>query len=535
MKISDKRQKNRQSHLALILFILVALMIGLYLGRQRILEMTFASIASQIDQLFNTETAVNPTLTLDIEFENYNQLLSQHEELLNNGVFIASDSDFVPATVTFAGTVTPTKIRLQEGDATHLGSSDKWNFELYTEDTSIHGANNYYLIDPANHKGLNEWGYLQTLNQAGLQSTTYEFVHLVVNGDDLGIYALQQRPVYLSRALTEQPSGVVVSFNPVPIWQNFAYFEGNRDLARAEPVANLNYLGWQHLEVLAPQNDFVATNDELSRQQEQALVLLRGFQQGDLPASAVFDVEKYGMFLALSDLWGASDATSFVHLHYYFNPQTERLEPIGFNGNPSPENGRIQLQNATLNDPDLQQAYIHAVQTISTPAYLSQLEDTLGTVWEQKRENLPAELASADIWQTLAQQQLALQRSLHPQQPVLAYYLVENDDTGSYLEMDVTNLVNLPVELIGLDINGNQFLELRPEWTTIEFSSQFMILPPVQGNTHSYHIRIPLTAVQNNTLTSSELQLGTRILGTEFITYVPVRLYATQPTDIQSE
>lgn len=534
MKISDKRSKSKQSHLALIMLMLVALLFGLFLGRQHFLEMTFASLTAQMDQLLQTETAVNPTLTLDIGFENYNQLLLQHEELLNNGVFIASDSDFVPASITFEGKVIPVKIRLQAGDAAHRASSDKWNFELQAEDSSIHGVSNFYLIDPANNHGLNEWGYLQTLNQAGLQTTSYEFVNLVFNGNDLGIYALQEKPVYLGRALAEQLSGVVVSFNPVPIWQNVAYFNGNHDLARAEPVTNLDYLGWQYLDVLAPQNDFITPNEVLATQQEHAITLLQGFQQDDLPAVAVFDVEKYGLFLAISDLWGAADATSFEHLHYYFNPQTERLEPVGFNGNPSPENGRIHLQNATFNEPVLQQAYIRALQMISTPAYLSQLEAALGDVWDQKRERLPADFASADIWSTLAQQQLALQRSLHPQQPILAYYQVANDSVGSHLEIDVTNLVNLPVELVGLDINGSQFLELRPEWTTTEFSTQFMTLPPVQGTTRSYNIRIPLTAVHNNTLAASELQLGARIPGTEFITLVPIRQYATEPVG-QSE
>ena len=533
MKITDKRSNSKQ--LALILLMLVVLLFGLYLGRQHFLEMTFVSVTSQIDKLLDQETAVNPSLTLDIDFANYNQLLSQREELLSNGIFIATDSDFVPATITFEEKLIPVKIRLQEGDVVQPDSNDKWNFEIRAEDSLLWGSSNYYLIDPVKNNGLNEWGYQQTLRQAGLQSTSYEFVQLIFNGDDSGLYALQQKPVYLPNALPEETSGVVVSFNPVPIWQNIAYFNGNRDLAQVEPVTNLDYLGWQYLEVFAPQNDFIATNDELSRQQDQALALLRGFQQGDLPATAVFDVEKYGMFLALSDLWGASEATSFEHLHYYFNPLTERLEPTGFNGNPSLENGRIQLQNATLNDQALQEAYIDAVQTISTPAFLNQLEATLGRIWQQKQERLPIELASAEIWQTLAQQQLALQRSLHPQQPVLAYYQIEKDETGSYLTMDVTNIVNLPVELVGLDINGNQFLEIRPEWSMNKFTTQYMTLPPVQNNTNTCHLRIPLTAVQDNTLTSSELQVGTRILGTAFITYVPVRLYATQPTITQNE
>ena len=78
-----------------------------------------------------------------------------------------------------------------------------------------------------------------------------------------------------------------------------------------------------------------------------------------------------GRFLALVDLWGATEAVSLVNLRYYYRAADGRLEPIGFNGNPLSSNGRVPL-TATYHDPDLQAAYVRAAQEMSQSEYLAQ-------------------------------------------------------------------------------------------------------------------------------------------------------------------
>jgi hypothetical protein len=61
--------------------------------------------------------------------------------------------------------------------------------------------------------------------------------------------------------------------------------------------------------------------------------LLRGFIEGTLPASEVFDVERIGGFIAVSQFWGAWHAIRWHNLRFYLNPMTMRLEPIAFDAN----------------------------------------------------------------------------------------------------------------------------------------------------------------------------------------------------------
>ena len=74
----------------------------------------------------------------------------------------------------------------------------------------------------------------------------------------------------------------------------------------------------------------LARDEVRSAERERAIGLLRTVQAGDAQPS-VFDVDLFGRFLAVVDLWGAIDALSLENLRYYYNPDTDLLEPIGFN------------------------------------------------------------------------------------------------------------------------------------------------------------------------------------------------------------
>ena len=521
MKISNPSNDKKLPRLWSLSLIAFALILGLILGELGILKATTTFLYSKIEQTFNGSSQPLPSLVLDMNFQDYNQILAQRQEALESRVYFANEADFVTTNLTVNNETFPVKMRLRPGYTTHLADDDKWNFELILEAGSIQGLNHIYLIDPADNNWLNEWGYQAHLKQAGLPYTNYSFINLTLNGDDLGVYALQEAPTTTQNRTSTADTNAVVYFDPTMLWQNIAYFDGNEALAATEPTSNFDVLGWQFLDVYASSNGPSQDANELA--EEQAVALLTGYQQNHLPTTAVFDVDKYGLFLAISDLWGAGRATNLENLHFYFNPLTERLEPIGFNGQPNLGGGRINLSSATFNDPVLQQAYIDALLTITTPEYLNLLQTHLEDSWQQKEDQLPNQVATHSIWQSLADQQLILQRSLHPQQPVLAHYEIERDGINSYLLLKVVNLANVPIELVGLDNNGIQFLEFLPEWVEGDHPTEKIVLPSFQKLTNFSNIKIPLSQLEENDLTATNLQIGTRVFGTDFITYVPIR------------
>ena len=57
--------------------------------------------------------------------------------------------------------------------------------------------------------------------------------------------------------------------------------------------------------------------------------------------SEVFDIDRLSKFFALSDILGAEHGARWHNARFYFNPFTNLLEPISFDGNPNYANSVI--------------------------------------------------------------------------------------------------------------------------------------------------------------------------------------------------
>ena len=410
-----------------------------------------------------------PTLVVDVGFANYNDLLAQREEALRTGVYVPSNRDFVTATVQLEGTVVPVRMRLAEGPAERLGEDDKWGLEIHTRDEQrLLDMQRFYLLDPAANNLLNGWAFARALEREGMLVAHYRLVRLIWNGAERGIYALQEGVAGDLLAAQGRPEGIIVGFDADLLWESMADFGGDARAAYADPVANLSATDFQYFEVEAFRDAATASDPNLSAQADAAVGLLRGLQGGEVAASEVFDVGGYGRFLALVDLWGATEATSLVNLHYYYNPTSARLEPIGFNARPLGSEARVSLA-ATYDDPVLQAAYVGEAARVSRAEYLDRLQAELEPEWERLRRALSAEYGELEPpWDELRRRQGQMRRSLDPVQPVFAALGSPTLAMSGTLRVEVGNVLNLPVEVVGFDIHGATVVEAKREWMAAE-------------------------------------------------------------------
>jgi hypothetical protein len=424
------------------------------------------------------------TLIVDMDYADYDQILGQRERALRDGVLVSSEQDFVPATVRVDQAVVPVRVRLMEGPAQHLGAGERWNLEVRGEDDrQVLGLSHFYLQDPASNNWLNQWAFAQALQREGILTARYGFVRLVFNGEDKGIYALQEG--FAGELLEAQgrSPGVIATFDADLLWESIAHFEGDVASAYADPVTNLSSDNPQYLEIDTFRDADDAREPEVERQRDQALILLHALQTGVRPASEVLDVEQYGAFLALADLWGALEGASLVHLGYYYNGASQRLEPIVFNANALGSQARLPL-TATYGDPRLQAAYVRQASRFAQPEYVDQLQAALEGEWRSLASALRQENSELiPLWEELRNRQENLRRSLDPVQPVFAYLdsSPPAQSPGDYavLRVYVGNVLNLPVEVLGFDIGGATFLPVDPEW--IQPSTASLLVDGMDG------------------------------------------------------
>ena len=466
MKIVKKQsQKENLSRVGwlLVAVLLLALVLVVTQSRTRsFLPVSWNELSSSL-RLGDSESAL-PALAIDMAFPEYDQILNQRTDALSAGVVLLGDQDFVPADMTFENEIIPVRMRLQQGFADHLGEEEKWNYEVRTRnDQLLADMQRFYLIDPADNNGLNELAFAEALRQEGLMAGRYQFVRLFLNGDYQGIYALQEGFGPELIAANEKPQGVIVEFDAQPLWESVAYYGGSYEDAVGDPISNLSSTDFQFFEIDTFRDAAIAADPVLSAQKDQAVGLLRGLQSGELPASEVFDVEKYGRFLALTDLWAATRGTALTNLRYYFNPETGMLEPIGFNANPFGSSARLPM-SATYDDPALQAAYLHAAQQITQTEYLAGIREAMQGKLVAIQQALAPEYTQSLPWDELALRQQEMDRSLHPLQPLFAYLGPPATAQEGIIQIDVANVLNLPIEIIGFDIDGATFMEVDPDW-----------------------------------------------------------------------
>ena len=477
-----------------------------------------------------------PTLTVDMPFDSYRNLLQQREAALRAGGYLSRRADFVMATIRLRDSVVPVNVRFRDGTAQHLEQAQGWQFDVRArQDQTLNGMERFYLLDPADNNWLNQWAFARSLEREGILTARYAFVNLVFNGHSWGTYALQEGFGDALMTRNDRVPGVLLAFDTDLLWRSIARF-GDAEHTYADPVGKLTSTAFPFLEVDAFSDAAIDRDVARSNQRDVAVSRMRALQAGQVPPSEVFDVETYARFLSLVDLWGANEAVSVANLRYYYDPDTGRVEPIGFVGNPLSSEERLPMA-ATHGDTGLQAAYAREAKRVSDPSYLDGLRAELEEDLLRLQRILQRHAGEMDLpWEALEQRQAWMRHSIDPIQPVFAYLGDATTSVSATIEIDVANVVNLPIEVIGFDINGTTFLEADPAWLRTDPNPDLVIVRGNQlvliassSNTPRYvRFHLPTTEIvrldaESHFMQPTEIGVATRILGLDRHQLTPAR------------
>ena len=290
-----------------------------------------------------------PRMAIDIKFRNLETLRQRRAEALAMGVYEQEEGDLVPAVIRLEDRAVRVRVRLK-GDAVEgqFGQSS-WSFRVQVRgDDHVQGMRRFNLQPAFARDFHSEPLFLHHVRSAGVLAPRFSFVRVSLNGDDLGIMAIEE---HFSKELLESQGrreGVILKLDESKYWaftaraDRFASPLGNFYTARMVPFRMTT----------------VAGNPALLNDLQVATGLYKGFIAGEIPASEVFDAELMGRFLALVDTWSAWHAASWRNIRFYYNPVTARLEPIAYDAElrligfhtPEPMHGLLfadsQIRNA---------------------------------------------------------------------------------------------------------------------------------------------------------------------------------------------
>lgn len=467
-------------------------------------------------------------ITIDIKYKDFMRLAYQREIALEQGILVAGEDDFVPATISHNGESVEVRLRLK-GDSTDHLEGDKWSYRIKVKgDNTLLGMKEFSIQHPKTRNYVYEWIFHQALKREGLVSLRYDFVHVTLNGKDLGVFALEEH--FEGRLIenNQQREGPIVRFDEDPIWAEVAIQQSF--LSRDYLVFN----SFLPTSIDTYDTNKISSDPSVYDQHIRAIYLLESFRRGELKTSEVFDTQKLASFFAIADLVGAQHSINWSNMRFYYNPITSRLEPIGFDGDSGKLIRALSVGLSPLVDPifletvfsDLlfYEEYVRALERVSEPSYVDTLLAELDDELKRNLDIIYGEfLVPESRWPVifyegnLYQNQQFIRKALNPTKGMLAYF---HGATEDYIELELGNIQTMAIEVLGVTYEGLPLL--KPTETTILPERPVSYVAPVlecklrSTRTVDYQIArftLPAGFVWSEEM-SKDLKIRYRLLGT---------------------
>jgi len=347
--------------------------------------------------------------------------------------------------------------------------------ELYLDSPALHGfASGLYLASLLQHEGF--------------LTRRPELVALSINGADHGFYLA-------TRALPQVLAELGLAENKPLV--RFVSSEGY--------YAGAPTYGFHTAPIVVDSAVGTAVDVEVQRRTE---VLLEGFRRGELTTSEAFDRVKLARLYALSDLLGTTPSASWSQLSFLYDPVLGRLAPTGFSVGPAgirPFRGLAatlgqssELSLPRLSDDDrtwFTRLFEDEEFYLTYVAELSRIIDAehFDVLLEREESAISEDLAllqtefpeAVSPRKTVKANRKVIQAVLDPKQTVRAHLIYMDQLQAS---LSVSNLLELPIEIIELDLGKNSSappfdgpirLEARRRDQALEFTTVSFDAPDV--------------------------------------------------------
>lgn len=404
-------------------------------------------------------TNVDP-LYLDINQENLNKLLIKRKNAIEKGVLISEDSDFVSAKLTNNNSGAKVKLRLK-GDWTDHLQSRKWSYRVKVKNgETFLGMRKFSLQSPGTRNYHWEWVFHKLLKDEGLPSIRYFFKPLILNGENLGIYALEEHFDKILIESNNYKEGPIVKMYEGLIWENFSkdilsdnYYQSystgfNINRTLKDPILKANLI--------------------------KANQLLNGFHNKSLSTSEVFDIKKLSIYFAISDLMGAHHGNSWNNERFYFDPMQLKIIPIGFDGDPNKKtinnilinkrihNGKkwnsIDWTENFFEDIDFTREYISSLEKVSKESFLKDFLEKNKKLLEKNINILYKSYPALNTnFEAIYKNQNTILKALRPNSPLNIFL---NDINSENITLSIGNNQRFPIKIEGLKI-GDEIIEFN--------------------------------------------------------------------------
>lgn len=284
----------------------------------KFLILLFALVAceSKKDQFIIEEI---DALKLELANDQFQKIKNKRLAALERNLLVKEEGDYVDGILHIGQEKVAVSVRLKGDHIDHL-EGNRWSLRVKTKDKRL-PEEKFSIQGVATRSYMQEWVFHELLKQEGVLHLNYQFLDFSINDTLKGVYAYESHFTNDLLDFNEVEKGPILKIDETEFWnfKNPAPYEGNRDvyLMKTSPINVYN-------------DSWCEKDSARKDQMEKAIRLLDDFRKERLPFEEVFDQEKWAKYIAINELMQCKHALRWHNLRFYFNPNTELLEPIGF-------------------------------------------------------------------------------------------------------------------------------------------------------------------------------------------------------------
>jgi hypothetical protein len=414
-------------------------------------------------------------LVIDMNYKNYQKILETRQESLKS---FRSNEDlhkWVSASLNYNNKDYKIQAKLKGVHEDHWKHPLKWSFKIKldedrNEKKTLFNLKRFSLQHAKTRGYLHEWLLMKVLKEEGLIAHRTKFVNFVMNGNNLGIYNLEEQHSKELLEFNNRREGPIVGFD-----KNLWVTEAN----------NINKLGVNRLrgsfwrsEIKPVQFNEKNKNTEQGIYLNEAITLLESFRQNSRDLSEIFDLEQFSKLLAAKAVLGSIEF-DWRDIKFYYNPVTKLLEPIGREIHVDLNQSQINtwwIDLSSINfahSPDQKyflsllfknktffKKYLNDLSRMSKKNYVRQIISNNYEEFKKYENALKQNYPRQDIFslEYIERYRNEIEKTLNPIQGINLNYISSEKNS---LTLNVSNLQRLPIEIIGFQENQKDLVFLK--------------------------------------------------------------------------
>ena len=470
MKFSKEKKLQLKSNNIVKLIFLVAIffILGIWTEKYDLLKKPNYFFTKIYENLYSkiVSRAYNiDKIVIDINYKNFEKIKNSRDIALKNEYLRPSDVKWSSGNLIYKNQKNKIRIRLKGMLGDHWKHAYKWSFYVKIDDDnpSIFNLRRFTLQPPHTLNHLKEWLFMMALKKEGLIYHRTRFVELIVNGNNYGLYTLQERSMKELIENNKRREGPVINFSN----QERLNQEINFDKIGANKI---NDYFW-HSEIRPIQFKKSHKGTVQEKYLNKAVSLLELFRNKKLSVNEVFDLDQFSKLMAIRAVFGSTEFDA-DDIKFYYNPVSNLLEPISkeINSNADrfisgfnpwvfkSDNLRYPWHKSFLdllyNDKIFYEKYLFELNNYSNKEFISNIIEDNKIEFEEFKKVLKLNFPSEEIYndQDFKKVSSFIQGTLEPiQKPYFNLLRISSNN----LELRVTNTQILPIEIIGINIDSD--------------------------------------------------------------------------------